>query len=277
MLRLVVAGMVLIASGQAQSPATDRAVPFPIVASDRTDVRVYVGELKSRASLLTRATVLTPSGAVPARLIRTERKCEYLCGGPPGDEQVCHFEAILRASRAVSDPVAVLPGTPAVQDVAIPALGPEEPAGPEAAWLAAEPVPLPEDGWEAADRALRTRPNYSWRRYPDGVFLADSEMGRDFYAPPIDLASCTRRAAAPFTFLSCASGELLYEGTRGVLMSVDDYGEGTVAPILRLRLNGREAFVIRLGLKGEVTVALLIRQGAGWLIKFRGSEHGRVC
>ena len=102
-------------------------------------------------------------------------------------------------------------------------------------------------------------------------------MGRDFYAPPIDLVSCKRRAAAPFTLMSCAAAELLYEGSRGVLMSVDDYGEGTVEPRLRLRLNGSEAFVIRLGLKGEVTVGLLIRQGAGWLIKFRGSENGRIC
>ena len=277
MLRLVVASVVLIASGQTQAPATDRTVPFPIVASERTEVRVHIGELRSRASLLTRATVLTPSGAVPARLIRTERKCEYLCGGPPGDERVCHFEAILRASQAVSDPVAVLPGMPTVQDVAVPALGPEEPVGPEEAWLAAEPLPRPENGWEVAERALRPRPDFSWRRYPDGVFLADPEMGRDFYAPPIDLVSCKRRAAAPFTLMSCAAAELLYEGSRGVLMSVDDYGEGTVEPRLRLRLNGSEAFVIRLGLKGEVTVGLLIRQGAGWLIKFRGSENGRIC
>ena len=277
MLRLVVAGLVLIASGQTQAPATDSSVPFLIVASERTEVRVLIGELRSRASLLTRATVLTPSGAVPARLIRTERKCEYLCGGPPGDGLVCHFEAILRASQAVSDPVAVLPGTPTVQNVAVPALGPEEPVGPEETWLAAEPVPRPENGWEVAERALRTRPDLRWRRYPDGVFLADPRMGRDFYAPPIDLVSCKRRAAVPFTLMSCAAAELLYEGSRGVLMSVDDYGEGTAEPRLRLRLNGSEAFVIRLGLRGEVTVALLIRQGAGWLIKFRGSENGRIC
>jgi hypothetical protein len=276
-LRYVVAGAVLIASGHTQAPATDRTVPFLVVARDRNEVRVHIGELRSRASLLTRATVLTPSGAVLARLIRSERKCEYLCGGPPGDERVCHFEAILRASQAVSDPVAVLPGTPTVQNVAVPAFGAEEPVGPEEAWVAAEPVPLPEKGWEVAKRALRTRRDFSWRRYPDGVFLADPEIGRDFYAPPIDLLSCTRRATAPFTMMSCAAAELLYEGSRGVVMSVDDYGEGTVEPILRLRLDGSDAFVIRLGLKGEATVALLIRQGAGWLIKFRASENGRVC
>jgi hypothetical protein len=109
------------------------------------------------------------------------------------------------------------------------------------------------------------------------VFLAPPDKNRDFYAPPLDLASCTSRSIAPFTLVSCPALQLLYEGTRGVLMSVEEYGEGTVEPILRLRLNKSDAFVIRLGLKGETTVALLIRDGGGWRIKFRGSEQGSIC
>ena len=42
MLRLVVASVVLIASGQTQAPATDRTVPFLIVASERPEVRVHI-------------------------------------------------------------------------------------------------------------------------------------------------------------------------------------------------------------------------------------------
>jgi hypothetical protein len=73
-------------------------VPFRIVASSGTVVRVDIGARRESAASLRRATVPTPTGAVRADLVRTERVCQELCA-----EKECHFEAILRASAPVTD------------------------------------------------------------------------------------------------------------------------------------------------------------------------------
>jgi hypothetical protein len=231
-------------------------VPFRVVASSGTVLRVDIGARPQRARSLRRATVLTRSGAVRAVLVRTERVCEWLC-----EEKECHFEALLRASAPVDKPIAVLAGTPDVRAIATMSVGPARPMGNTDRWIDAEPI-----------QALR------WMRFPDGVFLTSPDMGRDFYAPPIDLASCSVRPVAPFTIVSCPTAELLYEGSHGIAVSLADYGEATVEPLVRLRLDGREAVVIRLGLKAAVATALLMRSDDGrWHLSFRDFDYSQLC
>ena len=236
-------------------------VPFRIVASGGTVVRVDIGAQPERARLLRRATVLTPSGTVAATLVRTERMCEWLCevGNENGKE--CHFEAVLRTSARVARAVAVLAGSPDVREIATISAGADQPIGSPDRWIAAEPI-----------ETLR------WTRFSDGVFLSRQDMGRDFYAPPIDLASCALRSAAPFTIVSCPNAALLYEGSHGIAVSLADYGRDTVEPLLRFRLDGREAVVIRLGLKAEVATALLLRgDDRVWRLNFREFDYAQLC
>jgi hypothetical protein len=172
----------------AQTKVVDE--PFRLVAFSGTMVRVDVGATRATAQQLRRATVLMPSGGVRAVLVRTEKVCEWLCGAEGDDEEgkECHFEAILRASATVKDAVAVLAGTPDVRAFAAMPGGEPEPIGSADLWLAAEP--FKEGG-------------YSWKRFPDGVFLTSPEMGRDHYAPPIDFATCTARRTAPYRGRCC--------------------------------------------------------------------------
>jgi len=239
-------------------------VPFRIVASDGTVVRVDIGAQPERARLLRRATILTPSGTVAATFVRTERKCEWLCeiGSENGKE--CHFEAVLRTSARVVHAVAVLAGSPDVREIATLSAGAEQPIGSPDRWIAAEPI----------EELSPLR----WTRFSDGVFLSRQDMGRDFYSPPIDLASCALRLAAPFTIVSCPSAELLYEGSHGIAVSLADYGTATVEPLLRFRLDGREAVVIHLGLKAAVATALLRRGDDGlWRLSFRQFDYAQLC
>jgi hypothetical protein len=90
-------------------------VPFRVVASGGTMVRVDIGAQAERARLLRRATVLTPSGTVAATLVRTERMCEWLCEVGSENGKECHFEAVLRTSARVVHAVAVLAGSPDVR------------------------------------------------------------------------------------------------------------------------------------------------------------------
>lgn len=249
--------------GAGVQPEADYA-PFRVVASGGNVLRVDIGAHAERARLLRRATVLTPSGPVGATLVRTERMCEWLCevGNEQGRE--CHFEAVLRTSIRVDKPVAVLAGSPDVRELGTISPGANQPIGNPDRWIAAEPV---NDG-----STLR------WTRFSDGVFLTRPDLGRDFYAPPIDLASCALRPAAPFAIVSCPTAELLYEGARGIAASFADYGEDTVEPLLRFRLDRREAVVIRLGLKAAVATALLIRGDDGvWRLNYRDFDYAQLC
>ena len=236
-------------------------VPFRVVASGGTMVRVDIGSQPERARLLRRATVLTPSGTVAATLVRTERRCEWLCEAGSENGKTCHFEAVLRTSARVVQAVAVLAGSPDVREIATISAGADQSIGSPDRWIAAEPI-----------EALR------WTRFSDGVFLSRQDMGRGFYAPPIDLASCALRLAAPFTIVSCPNAALLYEGSHGIAVSLADYGTATVEPLLRFRLAGREAVVIRLGLKAEVATALLLRgDDRVWRLSYRDFDYAQLC
>ena len=251
-----------LTGGAAQTNAVQ--APFHVVTSSGTMVRVDLGARRDRATSLRRATVLTRSGAVRAELVRTERVCEVLC---PDDEQEeeCHFEAILRASAPVDTAVAVLAGSPDVRNIVGVSIGAERVIDNPAPWLEAEP-------FKSNDAT------YRWTRFPDGVFLTMEDYGRDFYAPPIDLADCALRPVAPFTIVSCPTAELLYEGSRGIAFSVADYGDDTVDPLIRFRLNGRDAAVIQLGLKAAVATALLVRGDDGlWRLSVRPFDYARLC
>jgi hypothetical protein len=240
-------------------------VPFRILGVAGSELRIDIGAEKGRAASLRRATVLTRSGAVPATLVRTERICEWLCGEGNEDGKECHFEAVLRALRRVQDPVTVLPGRPNVQNITTPTRGRFQPVTDLDRWTEADPV-------RSEERTFR------WVRFPDGVFLASDDMGREFYAPGIGLAECTARTIAPFTVLACPLVALLYEGARGIVASLpNDSQEATVDPLLRLRLDGRDAAIISLGLRA-VTNALLIRNDdGGWRVHFLPFDYSMHC
>ncbi len=241
--------------------------PFRVVAAARTEVRVDIGAERQAATSLRRATVLTRTAAYRATLVRTERVCETLC--PDDDDEdggkECHFEAVLRSAAPVDNAVAVLAGSPDVRAIATVSVGKALPLGEPDRWIEAEPIK--EGGG-----------TFRWMRFPDGVFLTLDEYGRDHYAPPIDLAECVLRPAAPFTIVSCPTAEVLYDGSRGLIVSLSDYGEATVEPLIRFRLDGREAVVFRLGLKAAVATALFVRGADGlWRLRFRGFDYALLC
>ena len=240
-------------------------VPFRVVSSSGTLVRVDIGAKRERSRSLRAATVLTTAGAVRARLVRTERVCEWLCGEGNEDGKECHFEAVLRASAPVDEAAAVLPGSPDIQNVAPIRTGTGQPVDNPERWIEAEPI-------------VDEERTYRWMRFPDGVFLISQDMGREFYAPPIDLSTCTIQPVVPFTILSCPTAELLYEKSRGIAVSFADYGQDTVEPQLGFRLEGRDAVVIRLGPKAAATTALLIRGDDGrWRMSYMPFDYSLLC
>lgn len=258
-LRAVVATLLIGLGTSSAAQVETRDTPFRVVRVAGRDIRVDIGVQKARANGLARAMILAPDGAVPATLVRVERVCKDLCDG-----EECHYEAVLRPSRAAPRAIAALAGRWRVGATAAMKPGPDRPIGSLDEWINAEPV-----RWEGG--------TYAWARLDDGVFLK-SEDGPDLYAPGIDLAACTTRAVAPFTMLVCHPfAQLLYEGTHGVALSFDEYASASVEPLMRLDLEGKDAFLIHLGLKGEVAVALLIKEAGQWRVRFRTADYALIC
>jgi hypothetical protein len=260
---LFVAGVVSLASATS-AEMNAAAAPFRVVARSGDEVRVDIGSDEARSASLREATVLTGSGALPATVVRSERTCTHLCGEEEEDDGTCHFEAVLRASGSVHAAIAVLPGRPVIGRIAPMSAAADQPIGREADWIDADPIMM--DG-----------STYRWTRFPDGIYLASEHLGREFYAPPIPLATCTVRSVPPFTMLDCGSAQLLYEGKQGIAVSFEDYGRSTVEPLLRFRLDGKDAVLMHLGLKAEVVVALLVKENGQWRLRFRRADYPLLC
>jgi hypothetical protein len=253
----------IVAQGSAR---TDDA-PFTVVSARAAggggEVIVSIGTDSSRGRLLQKAVVLTGSAAVPATLTRTKRLCEDVCPGTK-DGRVCHFEAVLHTAQAVAGAIAVLPGTRDVRNVTPLKPGPVREISQAEEWIAASSIPVGETG-------------YRWARFPDGVYLTSPPIGRDFYAPPIALSSCATRAVLPFTVLVCGSTELLYEGRQGITASFADYGKASAMPIAHIQLDGRDAFLVRVGLKAEMVIALLLKESGKWRLTYREADYPLMC
>lgn len=260
MLILAALLMNLISPPESTKPSPD--APFTVIRASGSHVRVDIGGDKSRSQLLRNATVVGPSGAVGATLVRVERKCTVLCSEEDGPD--CHYEAVLRALGSVDDAVGVLSGTRRIAAVTRLERGTDRPVVHPEEWVNADPI---------TDGTVR----YWWERFPDGVFLTENYGGRDFYAPPIELSTCTSRPVSPFTVIACPAAELLYEGRRGLVASFAEYGEQLVAPTVRFQLEGKDAVLLRLGLKGETVAALLIKDENGWRLEYRRADYPTIC
>jgi hypothetical protein len=171
---------------------------------------------------------------------------------------------VLHTAQAVAGAIAVLPGTRDVRNVTPLKPGPVREISQAEEWIAASSIPVGETG-------------YRWARFPDGVYLTSPPIGRDFYAPPIALSGCATRAVLPFTVLVCGSAELLYEGRQGITASFADYGQASAMPIAHIQLDGRDAFLVRVGLKAEMVIALLLKENGKWRLTYREADYPLMC
>jgi hypothetical protein len=235
-------------------------IPFRVVGSSGIEVRVDIGAQRDQARSLRRATVLTAAGAVAAAFARTERTCEKLCAGTTEE---CHFEAVLRAAAPVDGAVAVLPGAHEVRDVRPIEAGASERVVSDEEWIEAGPV-------------TTTSGAHRWTRFPGkGVYLTSEQHGHDYMDVALD--RCTASRVGPFTRLACGAAELLYDGHEGIALSIADYGTPITEPLIRFQLGGRDAVVLRLGLKAEIATALLIKEDGRWRLYYRRADYALLC
>ncbi len=81
------------------------------------------------------------------------------------------------------------------------------------------------------------------------VYLEHEGLGKDFYSPPIDFATCKAKAYEKIVIFQCTQAALLYNDRRLVAVSVDDYSSPDVKVIESLRRNGKNSFFVQIGVK----------------------------
>lgn len=81
------------------------------------------------------------------------------------------------------------------------------------------------------------------------IYLERFEDGKDFYAPPIPLSSCTTETNGAFTLFKCNASVLMYNGRHLISVSVEDYSAPQVEFIEQLKFNEQDAVLIAVGIK----------------------------
>jgi hypothetical protein len=253
----------MLMAQEAEAPAD---APYQITSV--TPLRVDIGRFRNMAKTLRVATVLTPTGPVLASFVRAKRSCWDPDNVGSRDEEysTCHYEVTLRPARPVKDPIVVLAGKHVVSDIVPLAPGPERPIGASEALVYA-PVDVLEGGG-----------TFRWTRFSDGVFLVyAAEPTRNVDAPGFELSSCTQRPIDIFKVVRCPAGaELLYDHDHAVLGSFAEYSDAATLPLNRLRVDGNEAVLVRVGLRAEVVIGMIVKQADGWRLAIRGPDYATM-
>ena len=210
--------------------------------------------------------VLYEFAALPAELAELRKSCSFICGY--AEEETCHWQALLAPepdARFTGEPLAALPGGHRVEGYQ--PLSPQ-PAGP-IAWSGAfaRPIWPPQDPsefqiqeFDAASGRLRA----SLRLYSGEVkAIADED--------------CRATETAGLVALACPNLSVLAERGVPLLVSWTDYDEGVALPLARMRIDGRQALLVRFSTKGEVLHGLLVREGGRWVPLFRPADYPTLC
>jgi hypothetical protein len=140
--------------------------------------------------------------------------------------------------------------------------GPAQPVTDAAPWL--------------ATTIVQDRGKYSWEHVAQGIHL--THRGGEFSVQMTDLATCSQRHVETFTVVTCGSdAELLYEGRAGIMASFSDYSDRSAFPLARFRLGGKQAVLVRIGLKAQVVIGLIVKDGHHWRLSIREADYPLLC
>jgi hypothetical protein len=161
--------------------------------------------------------------------------------------------------------VAALPGEPALRDPEMPILRPTNsvPAWSKdfhtMAWPTDDTGGIRIDGWNASTKRLQ---------------FSVQAMGEE---QPIDEPSCRASGGAGLTQIQCQSIALIAADGVPLLVSWTDYHAGVALPIARMRIDGREAVLVRYATKIDILHGLLVREGGRWVPLIRQPDYANVC
>jgi hypothetical protein len=272
----MVLGFMLVSLGA--SAAERWTAPYPLENQKGRTFRVVLGEKapKKVESLLGTVTLLGKKGLATGRLQRVEKVCTPLC-----DERVCHSVGVYTqepGTKDVGEGLVALPGRIRGQmDTPAPVSPPKPPSVEQ--WSSRE-FQVPVDERTGGILLPKDIPPLAFRWTPraeGGAVLEERQAGADFYAPPIQLAGCQQEQQPPFTRLTCPAASLLYAKQQLLFASFEDYGVATTEWVATLQVGGQPLYLVRVGLKGEAVIGLLLREGPRWRLLVRQSDYPRTC
>lgn len=102
-------------------------------------------------------------------------------------------------------------------------------------------------------------------------------MGRNFYAPAINLSDCTVRPGSSLHADCLSQAQVLYENGTGIVASFADNGEQLIEPAVRFQPCGQDAVLMHLGLKSETLAALLVKDKGESRLTYRYADYPTPC
>jgi hypothetical protein len=239
----------------------------------QVDLGAAAGKPVPSGESFRKMTVLGSSGASPAFLHDIRKVCEFLCGDE-GEE--CHYVARVSPTRPLEEigtPLAVIPGAHGIEAFRS---------------FDVETAPAPSeliDEWLGRDfeRPIwPTDPNsvleYRLRESP----AADRELGLEYRwsggeVYSVEDRDCGVRRNAGLSELACSSFAMIAQEGRPLLVSLADYNSATAETVAAFESDGMAYRVVRLGLKAQTVIGLLVETESGWRAMIRPRDYGLLC
>ncbi len=213
-------------------------------------------------------TILGTQGPVTATLAEIVKRCRYLCG--EDEAATCHYAAALTLDRPVPElglPIAALPGKVTLSGWRMVAGRPGEDVA----------APALADTWSATlwSPDAEYAPEYRIRRVEADFVLEGRYRGGETFEVPG--GECRAERHDELTALSCGGFAALLREGRPLLVSVADYGSPAADLLGRFEHGGNTHWLVRLGLKAQAVIGLLVRTPDGWRAVFRPRDHAQIC
>jgi hypothetical protein len=278
-----------LAVGFVSVPAAGELLPAPFqidgVERDLTDrfgietyvIQVDLGAVAGKpvpgGESFRQMTVLGTSGTSPAFLHDIRKVCEFLCGDE-GEE--CHYVARVSPNRPLEEigtPLAAIPGAHGIE-----------------AFRSFEVESAPAPSELIAEWLGRDFERPAWPTDPSSVLeyrlressTADRELGLEYRwsggeVYSVEDRDCSVRSSAGLTELACSSFAMITQEGRPLLVSLADYNSATAETVAELDSAGTTYRVVRLGLKAQTVIGLLVETESGWRAMIRPRDYALLC
>jgi hypothetical protein len=214
----------------------------------------------------TAMTVFNVLGLWSALVVDVRKSCEFVCAFEEGE--TCHWQALLAPklnAHYLGEPLLAIPAQHRVE-----AYEPlfARPAEAAVAWSPDFATPI----WPPHGYDIRIE---EWS--PEEGLLRATLRLADGQEQAIEDQSCVATKTAGLIALACPTLALLAANGVPLLVSWTDYHAGVALPIARMRIDGREAVLVRYATKVDILHGLLVRDGERWVPLIRQPDYANVC
>ena len=234
-----------------------------------THLAVDFGSKNIPADQKATITVLGSQGTAHGFLIETVRSCHYLCG-EEGDGE-CHYTGLYQLDKTPEQLGVAWTALPGKHEIS--AFGKTSPV-PSDLPKPGDETPLVWDG-PSAPMEIHT---YKIKSSENARLSLELDTGGIEGPPvPVEGSACKAQAVTPLTSVTCDGYAAFFEGSSPLLLSWPDYNTPKADFLATFTHGDKKYFVLRLGLKAQDVVGLLVKTKDGWRFLVVPRDYASLC